>query len=78
MKLMDLNKKAETVLQPIFYLDGIPYLPHYTQGHLWVGPGGEDNRSTYSTTEISEKGRLSVKELWKRSWTEDIKGWRML
>lgn len=81
MKLMDLNKKAETVPQPIFYVHGIPYLPHYSSRHLWVGPGPLDKRKEYTTTELLEKGspaRLSVMMLWKRSWTDDIKGWKML
>lgn len=78
MKLMDLNKKAEKVKQPVFYLDGIAYLPHYSQRHLWVGPGTEETRLTYSTTEMNEKGRMGSMFLWKRSWTEDIWGWRIL
>ena len=78
MKLMDLNEKAVRVKQPVFYLGGITYLPHYTQRHLWVGPGSENKRLTYSTAELTEKGNLGAMFLWKRSWTEDIQGWKML
>jgi len=81
MKLMDLNKKAETVPQPIFYVDGIPYLPSYSSRHLWIGPGAPNKRKEYTTAELVAPGsiaRLSVMMLWKRSWTDDIRGWKML
>jgi len=45
---------------------------------LWVGPGSENKRLTYSTAELIEKGKLGAMFLWKRSWTEDVQGWRML
>ena len=73
--------KEELVPQPMFYLHGIPYLPSYNDKHKWVGPGTPDTRLEYTTTELLEPGsvaRLSVKMLWRRSWTEEINGWKML
>lgn len=72
--------KAELVPQPVFYLHGVPYLPSYKDKHKWIGPGTPDNRREYTTTELLEPGsvaKLSVKMLWHRYWTEEIKGWSM-
>jgi hypothetical protein len=72
------QEKEQTVPQPIFYLRGVPYLPMYLgEGkHRWVGPGNEHTRKIYTTTELTEAGaKLEVTMLWKRSWTEEVKGW---
>jgi len=77
MSVMNLNKPAETVLQPVFYLKGIPHLPHYSTKHMWVGPGR--NAPSFSTTSLVEqKARLSVMSLWERYWTKEVKGWKAL
>jgi len=79
MSIMNLNKIAVTVPQPVFYLHGVPYLPHYASRHLWVGPGREHEAKKYTTTELTDYGaRLSTMHLWERHWTKDIKGWRGL
>lgn len=84
MSLMNLNKPAETETQPVFILHNIPYYPKHLnakgQGrHKWVGPGREHERKEYSTVELIELGaRLTTMQLWKRSWTDEVKGWKIL
>jgi hypothetical protein len=79
MSMMNLNKIAETIAQPVFYLHGVPYLPDYSDKHRWVSPGAKNTRTVYKTTELIDAGaRLSVMSLWARSWTEEVKGWRAL
>jgi len=71
------EEKAERIQQPVFFLRGVPYLPNYGKKHIWVGPGNEQNRKTYTTTELIEVGaRLETMMLWKRSWTEEVKEWK--
>jgi hypothetical protein len=75
---------AERETQPVFYLHNIPYLPSHVDAkgrgkHKWVGPGREKERKEYTTTELMEaKARLSTMQLWKRSWTHEVKGWKIL
>ena len=84
MSMMNLNKPAETETQPVFILRGVPYYPKHlnTKGegrHKWVGPGRERERKEYSTAELIEVGaRLTTMQLWKRSWTDEVKGWKIL
>ena len=79
MSVMNLNKRAETITQPAFILYGVPYLPHYAKKHRWVGPGREHEAKVYTTTELTEYGaRLTTMDLWERSWTKEVKGWRVL
>ena len=81
MNMMNLNKPAETETQPVFRLHGIPYYPKHLnakgQGrHKWVGPGREHERKEYTTTELTELGaELVTRQLWKRSWTDEVQGW---
>jgi hypothetical protein len=81
MSIMDLNKPAETVAQPVFRLHGIPYYPKHLNAkgegrHKWVGPGREHERKEYTTTELTELGaELVTRQLWKRSWTDEVQGW---
>jgi len=71
------EEKAELIPQPIFFLRGVPYVPHYNKKHNWVGPGNEQHRKIYTTTELTEVGaRLKTMMLWKRSWTEEVEGWK--
>ena len=79
MSMMNQNKIAETIAQPVFYLRGVPYLPDYGDKHRWVGPGTKHTRTVYKTMELVDAGaRLSVMQLWTRSWTEEVKGWKAL
>ena len=79
MSMMNLNKPAETETQPVFILHGVPYMPDYGKSHRWVGPGRDHQRKTYSTTEMVEVGaRLTTMQLWKRFWTDEVKGWKIL
>ena len=79
MSMMNLNKPAETETQPIFVLHNIPLYPHYSDKHKWVGPGHWTKRKEYSTTELTEAhARLTTRQLWKRSWTNEVKGWKIL
>jgi hypothetical protein len=79
MSLMDLNKPAETVAQPVFRLHGMPYLPHYSFKHTWVSPGREHECKKYTTTELTELGaRLKTMQLWKRYWTDEVQGWKRI
>ena len=84
MSLMNLNKPADTETQPIFILRGVPYYPKHLNAkgegrHKWVGPGRERERKEYTTTELAALGaRLTTMQLWKRSWTNEVKGWKIL
>ena len=79
MSALNQNELAETVIQPAFILYGVPYVPHYVEKHRWVGPGGKYEAKTYTTTELIESGaRLTTMNLWERSWTKEVKGWRIL
>ena len=76
------QERETTIPQPVFYLRGIPYLPMHMGDasggvHRWVSPGNETTRKIYSTTEMYEFGaKLETMMLWKRSWTEEVKGWK--
>lgn len=79
MSIMNQNKRAETITQPMFILYGIPYIPHYVEKHRWVGPGREREATVYTTTQLIASGaRLTTRQLWERSWTKEVKGWRIL
>ena len=79
MSFMNQNKPAETETQPIFYLRGVPYVPHFSDKHRWVSPGDRHTRTVYTTSELAEAGaRLSTIQLWKRYWTNEVKGWKIL
>ena len=79
MSIMKLNEISDIETQPVFYLHGVPYLPDYSEKHRWVGPGTKHTRTVYKTIELVDAGaRLSVMQLWKRSWTEEVKGWKAL
>lgn len=67
------NKMAETVLQPVFKLNGIVLFPHYIKPHRWMGPGGSFGES-YTTSELIELGaEKQFEHLWPRSWTAEVK-----
>ena len=76
---MELNAKAVTVPQPVFYLNNIIFLPHYYDPHMWVGPGDNDHKQVFHTEDLAKlNARLSVAMLWRRWWTDEIQGWNML
>jgi hypothetical protein len=76
MSIMKLNTTADTERQPVFYLDDVLLLPHYSEKHRWVGPGYPKTRLEYTTAQLAElQARLSTKNLWKRYWTDEVKGW---
>jgi len=61
---------ALTVLQPVFDLDGVMFLPHYSKKHTWVSPAFE---YVYTTTQLVELGaEKRTEHLWPRSWTEEV------
>lgn len=82
MSLMHQNKLAEKETQPVFILHGVPYYPKHLnikgQGrHTWVGPGREHERKEYTTVQMFDmRARLTTMQLWKRSWTDEVNGWR--
>jgi hypothetical protein len=79
MSILKMNLPAETITQPIFILYGIPYMPSYVDKHRWIGPGREREAKVYTTVELLASGaRLSTMDLWERSWTKEVKGWRIL
>ncbi len=72
-----LNEPAITERQPVYVLHGISYSPHYTEKHRWVGPGLITHRKVYTTAELNDAGaQLAIDMLWRRSWTEDVTGWK--
>jgi hypothetical protein len=79
MSAMNLNKAAETETQPVFILRGLVFYPHYGTPHKWVGPGHWTKREEYTTMEMAEShARLTTMQLWKRVWTNEVKGWKSL
>lgn len=79
MSLMNLNKAAETETQPVFIWRGMPFYPHYVTPHKWVGAGHWKDREEYTTTQMNDMGaRLTTMQLWARSWTNEVKGWKAL
>ena len=61
------NKMAERDWQPIWYVNGIMLVPHYTRKHLWVFPGGD----VYDAGELLEMGaKQTTTLLWPRFWCE--------
>jgi hypothetical protein len=68
------NRMAERDWMPVFYVDGIMLVPHYTEKHTWVWPGGD----TYTAAELEAMGaRQTTTLLWPRYWLnkpEEISG----
>jgi hypothetical protein len=59
------NDKAELYPMPMYWLEGVPYLPHYTKEGYWVSPGG----ITRTTTWLKERNaKQNMQPLWLRSW----------
>jgi hypothetical protein len=64
------QSKMEVTGARIFVLNGIPYLPHYSEPNRYVGPGyGRDNHTTYNALELVAMGaKPDIEALWPRGW----------
>lgn len=61
------NRLAQRDWVPIWYVNGIMLVPHYTRKHLWVYPGGD----VYDAAELEAMGaKQSTTLLWPRFWTQ--------
>lgn len=62
------DRKAELEEYPVYVLNGIPYVPHYRNDSVYVGPGyGKHNFDTYSYKELLLMGAKEKTEaLWMR------------
>ena len=69
------NRMAETVMQPVFVVNGVMFLPHYSDKHHWVGPGSLSERKVFTTRELVEdiKAEKRTEHLWPRSWTDEVR-----
>lgn len=67
--------KMEVTAARVFVLDGITYLPHYSDANRYVGPGyGRNNTVTYNALELVVLGaKPEVMPLWPRSWNKEGK-----
>lgn len=58
----------QTVMQPVFKIDGVIYLPVYarpTSMKWWRGP----DQNTYSSQRlVAEGANLEMMDLWERYW----------
>jgi hypothetical protein len=58
----------QTIIQPVFKIDGVIYLPVYTRPtsmKWWIGP----DRNTYTSQRLVAEGAvLDMMELWERFW----------
>lgn len=62
------DRKAERDGYTTYVLDGVPYIPHYRNDSVYVGPGyGKHNFNRYTYTELMVKGAKPKEEaLWIR------------
>jgi hypothetical protein len=59
------NRLAERDWVPIWYVDGVMLVPHYTRKHVWVWPGGQ----LFTPAELVDMGgKESTTLLWPRYW----------
>ena len=62
------NKLAERDWVPIWYVNGVMLVPHYTKQHVWVWPGGQ----FFTPAELVDMGgKESTTLLWPRHWLEE-------
>ena len=58
----------QTIIQPVFKIDGVIYLPIYkrpTSMKWWIGP----DHNTYTSQRLVAEGAvLDMMELWERFW----------
>jgi hypothetical protein len=66
---MNSDKKAELIIQPVFVLNGITYVPHYRNHEIFVGPGyPKHNQRRYSVFDLVQMGAQQASApLWHRS-----------
>ena len=62
------DEKAERVMQKVYYLDTVLFVPHYSKKQWWVCAGGME-RSTKWLVERYAKRKKEM--LWSRYWTND-------
>ena len=66
------NQKAERFPMYLLVLNGVPYLPHYRNVDVYVGPGyGQTNFDRYSAQQLRLKG---AKYQPKMLWSRDVNG----
>jgi hypothetical protein len=65
---MSQDKKAELIMQAVFVLNGITYVPHYRNREIFVGPGyPKHNQHRYSASDLVQMGaKSSSAALWQR------------
>lgn len=63
------ENRAERLPQQVFKLNGVTYVPHYRNRHVFVGPGyPRFTQQFYSATDLINAGALEQTEfLWVRS-----------
>lgn len=60
------SKMAERDWQPIWYVNGIMLVPHFSKKYTWVWPGG----MLFNPSEVLNMGgKESTTLLWPRHWT---------
>lgn len=56
-RVVELGSVAEREYQTVYVLDGITYLPHYTDEGCFVGPGfGRENHNVHTAQGLLRKG----------------------
>ena len=63
------ENRAERLPQQVFKLNGVTYVPHYRNRHVFVGPGyPRFTQQRYSVTDLVNAGAKEDTEyLWQRS-----------
>jgi hypothetical protein len=64
------DTKMDVVMTTALVLEGIPYLPHYSEANRYVSPGyGQSHFDTYSGMELIAMGaKPEAFGLWPRAW----------
>lgn len=67
--MINMRDTHELREENVYYLDGIYYLPHYRNPHVYIGPGYPRlNVKRYSEKELAEAGaKITRKMLWPRN-----------
>jgi hypothetical protein len=62
------EQKKDCYPATVYVLKGVPYLPHYRNADVYVGPGyGKHNFKTYSSADLLAAGATpNTKMLWAR------------
>jgi hypothetical protein len=65
------NEQLYPDVQPVFFLGGAMYVPHYVTPHLWV----TFNNGKLTTKNLIERNaKIGTTYLWVRPWIEKIFG----